>query len=49
MKEKGAVKEIVAVSCGGKLNQEVLRTALAMGADRAIHVQIDNDGLSFRA
>lgn len=33
------VKEIVAVSCGPDQCQETLRTALAMGADRAIHVQ----------
>jgi electron transfer flavoprotein beta subunit len=38
MKEKGAVKEIVAVTVGGKAAQETLRTALANGADRAIHV-----------
>ena len=38
LKEKGAVKEIVAVSVGGKNAVESLRTALANGADRAIHV-----------
>ncbi|KAJ1981659.1 putative electron transfer flavoprotein subunit [Dimargaris verticillata] len=35
------VEEIVAVSCGPTKAQETLRTALAMGADRAIHVQVD--------
>ncbi|KAI3605967.1 Electron transfer flavoprotein, beta subunit (plasmid) [Cupriavidus necator H850] len=41
MKEKGVVSEIVAVSCGVAQCQETLRTALAMGADRAVHVQTD--------
>ena len=36
LKEKGAVDEVVAVSIGVKQAQETLRTALAMGADRAI-------------
>ncbi|KAI9002166.1 hypothetical protein DFJ74DRAFT_696922 [Hyaloraphidium curvatum] len=40
LKEKKLAKEIVAVSIGGPKNQEVLRTALAMGADRAIHVDV---------
>ncbi|OMH80933.1 Electron transfer flavoprotein subunit beta [Zancudomyces culisetae] len=35
--------EIVAVSCGPPKSQEVLRTALAMGADRAIHVEYGKD------
>ncbi|MEM1382100.1 MAG: electron transfer flavoprotein subunit beta/FixA family protein [Pseudomonadota bacterium] len=39
MKEKGIATEIVAVSIGVKQAQETLRTALAMGADRAILVQ----------
>ena len=38
LKEKKVVTEIVAVSIGGKACQETLRTALAMGADRGIHV-----------
>ncbi len=38
LKEKGAVTEIVAVSIGEQKSQETLRTALAMGADRAILV-----------
>src|SRR5687768_12792462 len=43
LKEKGAVSEIVAVSVGPAKAQETLRTALAMGADRAILVQSDID------
>jgi electron transfer flavoprotein beta subunit len=39
MKEAGSVTEIVAVSIGGPQCQETLRTALAMGADRAILVE----------
>src|SRR5512135_3255722 len=39
LKEKGAATEIVAVSVGPAKAQETLRTALAMGADRAILVQ----------
>jgi electron transfer flavoprotein beta subunit len=38
LKEKGIVTEIVAVSCGVTACQETLRTALAIGADRAILV-----------
>ena len=41
MKEKGLVTEIVAVSCGVTGSQETLRTALALGADRAILVETD--------
>src|SRR3954452_5890458 len=43
LKEKGAVTEIVAVSIGPAKAQETLRTALAMGADRAILVQTDEE------
>ncbi|WP_300113046.1 electron transfer flavoprotein subunit beta/FixA family protein [Sphingobium sp.] len=42
MKEKGAASEVVAVSVGPAKAQETLRTALAMGADRAILVQTDD-------
>lgn len=38
MKEKGLVKEIVALSIGDKTSVETLRTALAMGMDSAIHI-----------
>jgi len=42
LKEKGVATEIVAVSIGEQKSQETLRTALAMGADRAILVQTDD-------
>jgi len=41
LKEKGVAGEIVAVSCGPAACHETLRTALALGADRAILVQTD--------
>ena len=41
LKEKGVVKEIVAVSLGPVQCQETIRTALAMGADRGILVKTD--------
>src|SRR4051794_7825795 len=41
LKEKGKATEIVAVSIGPQQAQETLRTALAMGADRAILVKTD--------
>ena len=37
-REQGAVEEVVAVSIGPADCQQYLRTALAMGADRAIHI-----------
>ena len=43
LKEKGIATEVVAVSIGSKACQETLRTALALGADRAIRVDADND------
>jgi electron transfer flavoprotein beta subunit len=43
LKEKGVATEIVAVSCGVAACQETLRTALALGADRAILVQTDQE------
>jgi electron transfer flavoprotein beta subunit len=39
LKEAGVASEIVAVSCGPQACQETLRTALAIGADRAILVE----------
>ncbi|MFZ3008152.1 MAG: electron transfer flavoprotein subunit beta/FixA family protein [Phenylobacterium sp.] len=42
-KEKGVATEVVAVSIGPAQAQETLRTALAMGADRAILIQTDQD------
>ena len=41
VKEKGVVTEVVAVSCGVTQCQETLRTAMAIGADRAILVETD--------
>ena len=38
MKEAGSADEVVAVSAGADKAQETLRTALAMGADRAVHI-----------
>ena len=43
LKEKGKVSEIIAVSIGPAGAQETLRTALAMGADRAILVKHDGE------
>jgi electron transfer flavoprotein beta subunit len=43
LKEKGAATEIVAVSIGPAKAQETLRTALAMGADRAILVETEEE------
>ncbi len=39
LKEKGVVSEVIAVSCGVAQCQETLRTAMAIGADRAILVE----------
>ena len=41
LKERKAAEEVVAVSIGPKQCTETLRTALAMGCDRAIHIQTD--------
>jgi len=43
LKEKGAVTEVIAVSCGVTQCQETLRTAMAIGADRAILVDVPAD------
>jgi electron transfer flavoprotein beta subunit len=43
LKEAGAATEIVAVSCGVQACQETLRTALAIGADRAILVETNEE------
>lgn len=40
LKERGAAAEVIAVSVGPPANQETLRTALAMGADRAVLAQV---------
>ncbi len=41
LKEKGVASEVIAVSCGLLSCQETLRTAMAIGADRAILVETD--------
>src|SRR3970040_444226 len=43
LKEAGVAKEIVVVSCGPPACQETLRTALAIGADRAILVETNEE------
>jgi electron transfer flavoprotein beta subunit len=43
LKEKGVATEIVAVSIGPSQAQDTLRTALAIGADRAVLIQTDED------
>jgi len=43
LKEAGKVTEIVAVSCGVTQCQETLRTAMAIGADRAVLVETDTE------
>src|SRR6476661_7036758 len=43
LKEKGVATEICAVSCGVAASAETLRTALAIGADRAILVETDQE------
>ncbi|MBO23515.1 MAG: electron transfer flavoprotein subunit beta [Rhodospirillaceae bacterium] len=43
LKEAGKVKEVIAVSLGVTQCQETIRTALAMGADRGIHVASDTE------
>ena len=43
LKEKGVATEIVAVSCGVAQCQETLRTAMAIGADRAILVETNEE------
>lgn len=41
MKESGAVKEVIVVAAGEFKSQETIRTALAMGTDRGVHVKTD--------
>jgi len=43
LKEKGVVTEVIAVSCGVDKCQETLRTAMAIGADRAILVETNEE------
>lgn len=46
LKESGVAKEVVVVSIGAKKVDEQLRAALAMGADKAIRVEVDEDDIS---
>ncbi|WP_395343647.1 electron transfer flavoprotein subunit beta/FixA family protein [Ningiella sp. W23] len=48
LKEKGHVTEIVVVSIGDKACQEQIRTGLALGADRGIHIETES-GLSLES
>ena len=43
LKEAGGADQVVAVSIGPAQNQETIRTALAMGADRGIHIEASHD------
>lgn len=43
LKEKKLAKEVIVFSCGPAQSQETIRTALAMGADRGIHVEVKPD------
>ena len=43
LRENGMVDELIAVSMGPQQCQETIRTALAMGADRGIHVAHDQE------
>jgi len=43
LREKGKANEVVAVSIGPQQASETIRTALAMGADRGIHVKVDGE------
>jgi electron transfer flavoprotein beta subunit len=43
LKEKGKLTEIVAVTIGGAKNEETLRTALAFGATKAIHIKEEGE------
>ncbi|CAG0918747.1 unnamed protein product [Notodromas monacha] len=46
MREKKIASEVIAISCGPAQSQETIRTALAMGADKGIHVEIPNADMS---
>lgn len=49
LKEKGIAKEIIVVSIGADTSQEQLRSAMAMGADRAILIPVDQPITSLEA
>ena len=42
LKEKGKAKEVIAITVGDEKAQETVRKALAVGADRGIHVKAEN-------
>ena len=42
-RQKGLVDSITAITIGPQKSQDTLRTALAMGADKAIHVQLEEN------
>src|SRR5690554_1755748 len=42
LKEKGVAEEVVVVSIGPKACQEQIRTAMALGADRGVHIEYDD-------
>jgi electron transfer flavoprotein beta subunit len=46
LREKNPKTEVTAVSIGPKACQDTLRTALAMGADKAIHVHCETEGIA---
>ena len=43
LKESGGADEVVVVSIGPSQNQETIRTGLAMGADRGVHIEASHD------
>jgi electron transfer flavoprotein beta subunit len=43
LKEAGGAEEVIVVSIGPAQNQETIRTGLAMGADRGIHIEASHD------
>lgn len=45
LKEQKHIQEIIVVSLGSKTCQEILRSALAMGADKAIHIEVEESEL----
>ncbi|WP_020408176.1 electron transfer flavoprotein subunit beta/FixA family protein [Hahella ganghwensis] len=49
LKEKGVATEVVVVSIGPKASQEQIRTALALGADRGIHIETEEQVQSLAA
>ncbi len=49
LKEKGVASEIIVVSIGPKVAQEQIRTALALGADRGILIETDEEVQSLQA